>query len=127
MKNFLTLAALAIFTLTLTACGGPKKELYTLTGEVSYQGKTVDQGAITFVPTDPNTPAEGATITDGKYTCDVPKGTLTVQITGSKRIQGKGVDKDLILYEDFIPEKYGIKSAVTVTVTGAATENFVLE
>lgn len=126
MKNLTIFTVLAL-TLTLTACGGSKKELYTLTGEVSYQGKRVDQGAITFVPTDSNIPAEGATILDGKYTCDVPKGTLTVQITGSKRIQGKGVDKDLILYEDFIPEKYGVASKLTVTVTGATTENFVLE
>lgn len=126
MKNLTIFAVLAL-TLTLTACGGPKKELYTLTGEVSYKGKTVDQGAITFVPADPNIQAEGATITDGKYTCDVPKGKMTVQITGAERIEGKGVDKDLVLYKDFIPEKFGLASTLTIDVTGTKTENFVLE
>lgn len=55
----------------LVGCGdaGPKR--YGVTGTVTYKGKPIENGLISFVPAGSEASAGGAPITDGRY--EIPK------------------------------------------------------
>jgi hypothetical protein len=60
----------------LAGCdGGPKR--YGVSGEVKWQGRPLDQGAITFLPADPSLAAGGgAPIKNGRYSIPARHGLL---------------------------------------------------
>ena len=127
MKKLIVISLLAALPIFFTACGGGEK-LYEVTGAVSYQGTPVEKGTISFRSENAKLPPCGATIENGKYKCMVRKGKMTVQITGSRQVQNKKKeDQGLILWEDFIPEKYAKDSTQTVEITGSQTKDFHLE
>jgi hypothetical protein len=86
-KGLLLFAAVALFSLTV-GCGGKKA---TVTGKVSYGGKTVPYGTVTFHP------EKGQPVTvpieDGVYTAkNVPTGDAKVTVeTQSVRDSLKGL------------------------------------
>lgn len=123
MKKFLILA-LVLFA----GCGGSEEKRFTVTGNVSYAGKPVETGSISFVPADPALSPDGAPIENGAYTCAVRPGKMKVQITGSKRVKPKkGDDPNLELYEDYIPAKFNLESALEVEVSTNMTKDFDLK
>ena len=127
MKKLCLISLLAALPIFFVSCGGGEK-LYEVTGAVSYQGTPVEKGAISFCSENPKLPPCGGVIEDGKYKAMVRKGKSTVQITGSRQVKNKKKeDKDLILWEDFIPEKYGKDSTLSREITGKQTEDFQLE
>lgn len=121
MKNW---ALFLILTVFLTGCSSEEKT-YVVTGSVTYKGTPVEKGSITFLA---DNASHGAAIVDGRYTCDATLGHKTVQITGSKRVKpSKKDDQSLVLYEDFIPEKYNLASELTTEIQGEGEQNFNLE
>ncbi|MFM8272040.1 MAG: hypothetical protein ACKODX_06855 [Gemmata sp.] len=79
----MTRAAIAALALgaALSAPGCSDSPTATVTGAVSYDGKPVKSGHVTFTPTDGKGPTAGALITDGKYTAtNVPPGPKTVKV-----------------------------------------------
>jgi hypothetical protein len=58
------LAALALLAALAAGCGRPSANL---SGEVTYDGRPVESGTITFLPADGKGPTAGATVTDGRY------------------------------------------------------------
>lgn len=71
--------ALAGCTLALAGCGdsGPKR--YQVSGKVTYKGKPVPKGFITFEPDSSKGnegPGGGAEIVDGEYSTESGKGVL---------------------------------------------------
>ncbi|MBE6426647.1 MAG: hypothetical protein IJD43_15305 [Thermoguttaceae bacterium] len=122
MKKFLILALVL-----LAGCGSGEEKRFSVTGNVSYAGKPVETGSISFVPSDPSLSPDGALIENGAYTCAVRPGKMKVQITGSKRVKPKkGDDPNLVLYEDYIPAKYNLESALEVEVSEDMTADFEL-
>lgn len=99
-----------------------------VSGAVSYDGKPIESGSITFMPADGNGPTAGGTIANGTYTASkVPIGKSRVRISG---VKGKMVR----MYEDgptvqsseeILPEKYHNKTELTYdVVAGPQTKNF---
>ena len=62
-------------TLALGCNKGPKK--VHITGTVTVNGETVDQGAITFIAKDGSGLRDGGKIVDGAYEADVTTGEQT--------------------------------------------------
>ncbi len=78
--------------LLVAGCG---KKLITVEGNVTWQGKAVESGSISFAPQDGNGPTLGGGIKDGKYRLQgeggVTPGKKTVTITAVRKT-GKQVE-----------------------------------
>jgi hypothetical protein len=78
MVSWLRLACL--LSIVITGCGRST----TVTGRVTYDGKPVAKGAITFVPADGQGPTCGVTIADGRYQVQLSPGKKIVQIVETR-------------------------------------------
>ena len=125
MKNASKYVLFAFLTVTalFVGCSG-KEKTYSVSGTVSYKGELVPDGSISFVPNDPKKDPQGAPIHNGQYSAQVRKGTMTVRITGSKPDPKKKMYDGSPFWTDFVPEKYGAQSALTVEIKGNQTESF---
>jgi hypothetical protein len=77
----------SIAAIALLLAGGCGEKATTISGKVTYNGQPVEQGAITFTPTDGKGPILAARILDGAY--DIPNATTgprTVAIRGTRKI-----------------------------------------
>ena len=123
----LSLAGLVFVGLLVCGCG-PRLPLVRVWGEVSFDGKPIEQGDIAFTPLEGSTGQEtGGAIEDGRY--DVPQwlglvagGTYKVQIRGlaptGRTIPG-AVDsegRDIETLDNYIPPKYNSQSTLKVTI-----------
>jgi hypothetical protein len=75
-----TLAAGVLATVTL----GCNHSTTTVTGQVTYEGRPVQKGAISFLPTDGHGPSCGGSIVNGRYTAQLLPGTKMVRIVEMK-------------------------------------------
>ncbi len=82
-------AATLAVALGLCGCGGGGPQKGEVSGAVAYDGKPVEDGAITFIPADGKSPTAGAAIKGGKYAATVPVGNMKVSISASKVIGTK--------------------------------------
>jgi hypothetical protein len=93
----------------------------TVTGEVTLDGKPLKEGIIRFIPADGKSQTADATITDGRYTAQVPVGDKRIEISASKIVgKRKMIDEpgapavdDVV---ELLPERYNVKSQLTLTV-----------
>ncbi|MBX9677372.1 MAG: hypothetical protein K2X38_01325 [Gemmataceae bacterium] len=83
------LGALAFFA--AIGCGGPSAPV---TGSVTYEGNPVEEGAITFLPTDGKEASRGAMIKGGRYAADMVPGKWTVQISGGRKLAAPASSED---------------------------------
>ena len=102
---------------------GPK--LYTVTGEVTYDNKPVEQGQILFRNQGGDGRAYAGTIENGRYKLECEAGTMRVEITAS-RPTGKFKEvnpgeKDPVM-EMYIPEKFNSKSTLEAVVKQESNE-----
>src|SRR5687767_14946786 len=70
---------------TVVGCG---QSTLTVRGNVTYDGKPVEDGVISFDPVDKNAPTMGGKITNGAYSVTAPKeaaGKKIVRITASRK------------------------------------------
>lgn len=124
-KILLLLLTAFAAAMILSGCG--KDNNYTVSGTVSYKGELVPDGSISFVSSDSKLSPQGASIHDGKYVAKVRPGVMTVRITGSKPDPKQKMLDGTPFWTDFVPEKYGSQSTLTVEIKGNQTENFDLE
>ena len=118
--------------LMLAAVGcssGPKK--VAVAGSVSYDGKSVEDGRILFLPAEGVGAPEGGPITDGRFSCQVTPGRKRIEITGFRDIKGTAnpMRNGLPDREDYIPEDFNTKSTLTEEVPekGKADFEFTLQ
>lgn len=78
-----SLVALSAISLVV-GCGAEKNDTVTVQGNVTVDGNPVEQGSITFLSADGETPSSGGVIADGKYTAEVIPGEKTVMVLGNK-------------------------------------------
>lgn len=64
-------------------CGSPTAIVH---GHVTYQGRPVDNGQITFTPSDGRGPITGAAIIKGKYRAVVPPGKKIVAVIAAREM-----------------------------------------
>jgi hypothetical protein len=108
-------------TACLTGCG--HGELASLAGTVSYEGRPVEKGTITFLPADGKGPTAAAPITDGKYSVKVVYGRKVVKIEGFKVLGQHPFSPNnprmVVDQQQIIPPCYNTKSELTREITPA--------
>jgi hypothetical protein len=120
--------SLGLSTLLLVlGCGSPDA-VVTPQGEVSYEGRAIEKGAIEFIPIDGTTgPSARAIIADGRYAVAAkwglkPEGVYQVRITGYRKTGKKAPNKidrngpPIEVEENYIPAIHNAESTLKVRV-----------
>ncbi|WP_143393609.1 hypothetical protein [Fimbriiglobus ruber] len=121
--------AAALVGLAAAGCGdGPTR--VPVEGTVSFDGRPVADGAITFIPADNRGPTAGARIVDGRYA--IPRATgigvgeYRVEIVGNRET-GKTVrdpsdpSRRTTLTEQYVPEKYNRNTTLKAKIDAKTT------
>lgn len=102
----------------LSGCGNPTA---TVSGEVTLDGKPLEDGIIVYDPSDgKNTAAQGK-IEAGKYSVLTVPSSATVKIS-AQRVVGKRPDSDapnatlIEIWEEQIPERYNTETELKFEV-----------
>ena len=113
-------ATWAFAALVLGGCGGDG--LVEVRGKVTFDGRPVEQGTISFLPTDGKGPTAGALIENGRYTVRAAPGKKKVEIEGYRVIGQQHVFPDdpssplVDKTEPIVPEKYNTHTTLTFDV-----------
>jgi hypothetical protein len=128
-------AALALSLAALVGCGGGGTKRASVEGTVTYDGKPIDNGSITFVPDGGgDRPKAGGSIKDGKYSIGAGEGgpvpgKYKVEITWDKSV-GKKLDPDIqggANTKQVLPDKFNKATTLTAEVkSGTNTIDFPL-
>jgi hypothetical protein len=130
MRKFRCIYPATVFAVAvgfLLGCAGGS-DTGEVSGTVTYDGKPVEDGAISFFPSDGKGPTAGGTIKNGKYTATkVPVGTAKVSISGSKVVGKKKVydtpdSPEMPVTKELLPEKYNTKTELTLDVKSGSNE-----
>jgi hypothetical protein len=85
VRSLAVLPVLAVLASVLSGCGGPSTA--TVSGEVTYDGQAVENGYITFTPTDGKGQDASAPIRDGRYTiAELQPGPKLVKVIATRRV-----------------------------------------
>jgi hypothetical protein len=126
-----TLGVFCLAALALAVGCGKQSQAIRVGGEVSFDGKPVEEGNIAFLPVqNGNVAMTGGQIVNGKYDIPASRGlrigqTYRVEITGLRKTGRKVVNgfdpKKLPLEakEEFIPAAYNRHSQLTLTVASS--------
>lgn len=123
-RRYLALPLLFLLaSLAVAGCGkgGPGKR--DVTGTVKLDGKEVPEGDIIFLPEDKTVGAEAGKIKDGKYSLKARDGKNKVEIRATRLVPGKKGPMGEDAIEDYIPEKYNIKTELSAEVSSGQTEH----
>jgi hypothetical protein len=129
------LLCLCVIVLGITGCADSASRRYAVSGVVKWQGKPLDQGAITFLPEDSSVGSGGgAMIENGKYSIPAKQGLLPgrYKVTiSSADPRNKAPDPDsppgyLPVPKDRLAAKYNTQTTLTADVKpqGPNTFNF---
>ncbi len=105
------MAAFVVAAGLVVGCGGGVPEA-EVSGTISYDGKPIEDGAITFFPTDGKGSTGGGTIKDGKYSATkVAVGKTKGVISGSKVVGKKKIyptpdSPEMPVTAEILPAKY---------------------
>ncbi len=124
-----TIGLLAIILAASCGCGdGPTT--FEVSGTVTFDGKPVERGEISFVSVEPSGAPDGGVIADGKFSFRATVGKKLVRITGSRPLPAdRQTSPEMgLLYEDFIPDIYNSQSELSFEVSpkGGNTRDFQL-
>jgi hypothetical protein len=110
-------------TLWAVGCqsGDPK---YTIHGEVTWEGKPVERGHISFIPLDPSHGPDAGPITQGRYSVPVRAGAMRVEIDADRATGPVDPTMGLEVRESYIPEEYNVKSELEITITPDGDRKF---
>jgi len=111
-RHLITIIA-AIALVIPTGCGGPAT--YKVTGAVTWQGKDVEDGQITFLPEDGNLHPATAKIVNGRYEARVPAGRSKVEISAQRDL-GYDAAMHQNVKQSYIPAEYHALSKLTIEV-----------
>jgi hypothetical protein len=105
-------AVVAVVALAVSGCGA---RTYKVTGAVTWQGKEVEDGQITFFPEDGNLHPTTAKIVNGRYEARVPPGRAKVEISAQRDL-GYNTAMHQNVKESYIPADYHALSKLTFEV-----------
>ncbi|MBN9120536.1 MAG: hypothetical protein J0I06_15520 [Planctomycetes bacterium] len=115
-------ACLAAAIVALSGCGDGAGRTAKVSGKVTFDGKPLDQGTITFRSPNKGAPLQSGDIKEGKYECSSPVGKVTVGIEAFQPTpagEQTGMGK-----RNYIPEKYNVKSELTADVSESGPNEF---
>jgi len=113
----IAIAGVQCAALLLAGCGGDGR--IDVAGQVTFDGKPIDQGTIDFVPADGEGPTAGGLIQGGRYSVRVAPGKKRVEIQGYREVgRGRVVEFDpdspvVPITEPFVPAQYNAASTLT--------------
>jgi hypothetical protein len=81
-----------VLVVGVAACAADKQA--EVKGLVTFNGKPLERGAITFTPADGQAPVTGGSIDQGRYATRVYLGTMKVAISGAKIVGQKKLYDD---------------------------------
>lgn len=118
-----------VAAVALVGCSGDDGTA-DVSGTVSYDGKPVDDGAITFLPAGGKGGTAGGVIKGGKYTATkVPVGNSKVVISGSKVVGKKKMyptpdSPEMPVTAELLPAKYSdsLKTELSYEVKAGPNE-----
>ena len=125
-----TSAGVVALFLALSGCSTDSAA--EVSGTVTFDGKPVADGAISFRSPDGSTSTAGGIVKDGKYSAKVPRGTMKVEITGAKVVGQKKVYNTpnspmMPITEEMLPSKYNVATTLTYEVKpGSQVKDFEL-
>ena len=109
-------------------CGQPTT--YPVSGTVTYDGESLPEGYIAFVPEGPGRGGGGA-ITNGRYSVSVQAGKNRVEITASKAVplpRGQaGMDGAKEEVRQYLPTRYNFETELRADITQATTLDYQLK
>ena len=99
-------------------------------GDVTLDGKPLEEGVIRFVPIDGKTSTASELINGGKFSVKVPVGSHRVEISSPKLPKGiasakqmkRGTVDEGAALEEMIPERYNNRSELKAEVSRGANE-----
>jgi hypothetical protein len=111
---------------SLAGCGG-SDSMVKVTGVVNLDGKPIEKGAILFVPVQGNAPTAGGQIKAGRYTVQVPPGTMKVSISapkvvGKKKLYPTPNSPEMEVTEEALPAKYNERTELKFEVTSGTNQ-----
>jgi len=132
LPRLLLPAALALLA---AGCGGDKLNRQAVSGTVTYKGKPIVRGTVTFAPADKGGPTQvTATVEDGKFS--LPKeagpspGKYKVRFEAFEQLQygpatpGDPAPPAKKLDQEPLPAKYGAESKVEAEVKAGGPNEF---
>lgn len=116
------LGALVLAALFLTVGCGARDGLTSVTGQVTFDGKPVEEGRILFRKKGEPGRAFSGPITNGSYSLRCDPGEMLVEITASRPIPGKfdtsnGTPEPV--GEMYIPARYNSATTLTADVSSS--------
>jgi hypothetical protein len=107
---------------------GPESKMATIKGTVTVDGKPPATGSISFAAVDGLTPNTGATITDGKFSSEIPIGESKVEIrvpkvVGRKKLYDTPDSPMQDIMEEVLPPKFNEQTELRFTAKKGENQN----
>jgi hypothetical protein len=126
-------ALLLLFVLVgVVGCSGSSPQ-GKVDGTVTLDGMPLKEGDVRFVPADGKSQTASAKIIDGKFSAQVPKGEMRVEISAPKVIGKRKMydtpDSPVVdKVRELLPPRYNAKSELRLIIkSGAQDETFSLQ
>lgn len=124
--SILSLIAVFLFTSLISGCSVKKEPVTPVIGTVTYKGKPLEFGTVTFAPLNGSLSPRGTIQSDGSFTmgtysdsdgCPLGEYNVTIQCVETQApgyVEKQSSEPQPI--KSLIPEKYRSNSGITVTV-----------
>ncbi|QDV70023.1 hypothetical protein Poly24_37420 [Rosistilla carotiformis] len=120
MFNRYVAASLCTLALCVSGCGPTKSApSVRISGTVTLDGKPLETGQISFIPTDGKGNSAGAAVNDGSFDAEVFPGAMRVEIiapkvTGTRKVYDTPDSPSEDVTEEQIPSRYNVNSTLTL-------------
>ena len=117
----------------LGAAGCSPADRGTVSGEVTLDGRPLQEGVIRFVPADGKSQTASAAVVNGRFRAALAVGKKRVEIsapkvTGKRKVYDTPDSPTVDVVEELLPARYNVRSELTLTVeAGSQERRFELE
>jgi hypothetical protein len=126
-------ALITVIALSVVAgCGGGSPRPVAVRGQVTYQGKPLAKGTVTFIPTEPGPPATGQIQPDGQFTLSTYRpgdgalpGRYAVMVIAVGDTAGRLPDEANPPPPLLVPRKYASHRTSGITADVGETAEFI--
>ncbi|MBA4187833.1 MAG: hypothetical protein C0467_07430 [Planctomycetaceae bacterium] len=97
---------------------------YDVTGNVTCDGKPIEEGEIVFIAVDNGSTPGASKIQNGTYHLKMPAGKKKVRIAASRKVPGKGAMGEDFVYQSYVPPRYNDQTTLEAEITPGAANQF---
>jgi hypothetical protein len=132
-RNRVSLAIAAAAMCCLLGCERRAKTVH-IHGLITFEGKPIEKGVVTFLPSDGRGRTGAGLIADGRYSAEIPPGPKQVQIQGFRIVGRQHAEpanpnsRMIDVQEQVLPDRYNTNSTLTCEITpGGSSQDFSLK